>query len=296
MPIPDVVVLRIYCAQAFANELSELLLESGAAGVEHAAESDGPAASGQPENRFAHPTLVVHAEAPALEALEECARTWLRAADDQGEWRIVRHRLSSDWALKWTYDLEPVQLTPALQLVPVSPGTAPQAEPGQLFVETGIAFGYGEHPTTRLMATWLSTRCQGKRVLDFGTGTGVLAMASVCHGAEAAVGLDIDEGAISVARRSASLNELGDRCRFLTAPLESLEGDFGVVVANVDVRTLCEHAEPLCRTLRTGGELALSGFLKGDNAQIVGHFARHGVNLTESASEDDWMLLSTQTH
>jgi ribosomal protein L11 methyltransferase len=200
------------------------------------------------------------------------------------------------WAVAWTEHLDPVQLTPALRVVPSSVPVAGRA-PGTLHLEPAFAFGFGEHATTRLAACWLEQRCAARpaaSVLDVGSGTGVLALVAASAGAARVLGVDTSEPAVIAARHNASQNGLAERCAFSSTPLAEVAGNFDLVVANIEAGVLHQLAPLIAAHLGPGTELALAGFIQEQVAGVIARFAAAGITLEASDSEDEWVLCSGQ--
>ena len=118
------------------------------------------------------------------------------------------------------------------------------------------------------------------RVLDVGTGSGVLALAAVALGAQSAVGFDLDPVAIEAAEQAARLNRLDERVSFFAGPIESLSADarpYPLVVANLLKREMLPIASPVARSVAPGGRLVLAGLLEEDVDEVVARFAREGL-------------------
>jgi ribosomal protein L11 methyltransferase len=198
------------------------------------------------------------------------------------------------WSLAWTEHLDVVQLTPNLRVVPSALPSAGRAA-GELYLEPAFAFGFGEHPSTRLAAIALERRCRREpspSVLDVGTGTGILALVAACSGAARVLGIDTSEAALAAARHNAAQNGLSERCLFADTPLAELGGTFDLVVANIEGRTLSELAPLLVARLGSGGELLLSGFIDEQVPALSERFGALGLELGSSADEGEWRLLS----
>jgi ribosomal protein L11 methyltransferase len=143
------------------------------------------------------------------------------------------------WDTAWTTALEPVRVSRTLVLAPSTAlhvGVLPEHV---VRLEPARAFGFGEHPTTRLAAAAVERACRSgaRTVLDVGTGTGVLALVASLRGARSVVGIDLDREAISVARRNLRMNAPPGQVRFTTLALRRLRSRFALVVANLDYRT-----------------------------------------------------------
>ncbi len=198
---------------------------------------------------------------------------------------------NDDWRLAWTHHLRPVQVTEHLRLVPSA--APPEPEPDALYLEPTLAFGFGEHATTRMALRWLERCAPGQRVLDFGCGTGVLALAAARFGAVSAVGVDIDGPSVEAATANARANRLSELCDFSSSRLSALGQDFGVVVANVDAITLAHAAGDLCARLCTPGYIAVTGLLEEQCQEVRAAFQRCGKALRTVESEAEWCLLAS---
>jgi len=195
-----------------------------------------------------------------------------------------------DWALLWTEHLRPVRLTPSLMLYPDASEVAPG--PGRLCLLPAFAFGFGEHVTTRLMATWLESRCRahpGSSVLDVGCGTGVLALVACLSGAGRVLGVDISEPAVQASRANAELNRLP--AQFQQGSAGGLSERFECVVANIEAGVLTAESAGIVRSVSETGELALAGFIDEQVPGLLERYRAAGVELRHQASEGDWCLL-----
>jgi ribosomal protein L11 methyltransferase len=162
-------------------------------------------------------------------------------------------------------------------------------------LEPAVAFGFGEHPTTRLAARAVERSCRRggvRTVLDFGSGSGVLAIVAVVTGAAKAVGLDVDARAVDAAKRNAALNGVASRCSFSKGRLSRVRTRFDLVVANVDRGTLLDHASRLAHAVGPGGTLLTTGFLRDDVPDLVRAFTTHGLRRSAVAYDGDWALLT----
>ena len=154
-----------------------------------------------------------------------------------------------------------------------------------------MGFGTGHHPTTRLCLRLLSTiEMQGRRVLDIGTGSGVLAMAAAFGGASDVLGLDVDQDAIEAARASARLNALPPVVQFQTGDLRAdSPAPADIVVANLSGGMLRLAAERLMALRRPGGTLVISGFDESEEAEVRAAFGP--LRLAERLEEATWLAL-----
>lgn len=186
---------------------------------------------------------------------------------------------ADDWAESWKQGLTRVVVGD----LAVSPPWL--AEPGDLVIEPGMAFGTGEHPTTRRCLEGVQRRAvAGGTCLDVGCGTGVLALAAARLGMEA-TGIDIDPEAARASADNAARNAL--QAAFSTTPLEAVEGRYDLVVANVYAEVLVQLAPDLRRL--TGGHLVLAGILADRADRVIAALAPMTVTLRQR--DEDWVCL-----
>ena len=155
----------------------------------------------------------------------------------------------------------------------------------------GLAFGTGEHPTTRLCLEWLDAELQpGAKVLDYGCGSGILAIAALQLGATYAWAVDVDRQALTATRENARLNEIDDPL-WIGKPedLSAVEAD--LVMANILAGTLKSLTEVFYRSMKTGGRLVLSGILESQSEEVRRHCGHRFGPFVEKHS-DGWVLLS----
>lgn len=196
-----------------------------------------------------------------------------------------------EWERSWMDNFQPMRFGKRLWIVP-SWHEAPEPDAVNLLLDPGLAFGTGTHPTTSLCLQWLDGEpVAGLQVLDFGCGSGILAIAALLLGAERAVGTDIDVQALEASRENANRNGL-DPARFplyLPADLPAEPAD--VVVANILAGPLVGLAEQITRLTRIGGRLALSGIL-AEQAEDVRAAYAGCFDLEPTATLDGWVRIS----
>lgn len=194
-----------------------------------------------------------------------------------------------DWVRETQSQFGPFQVSSRLWVVPSWAAPPPHALIA-LRLDPGIAFGTGSHPTTRLCLRWLDAMVRGgEHVLDYGCGSGILAIAALKLGAARAVGVDIDPLALAASRENARLNQVA--AEFLDPA--QLPADFraDLLVANILARPLMLLAPVLVQALRPGGRLALAGILE-EQAEAVAEAYRPALVLTVAAAEENWVLLA----
>lgn len=193
-----------------------------------------------------------------------------------------------DWVRLTQAQFDPIQISERLWITP-SWHEAPDAGAVNLQLDPGLAFGTGSHPTTRLCLQWLDTELTGgESVLDYGCGSGILAIAALKLGAGSAVGVDIDEQAVRASRDNAAQNQ-ADAAFYL--PDELPEGQFDVVVANILANPLRLLGEMLAARTKQGGRIVLSGLLD-DQVEELGGIYGEWFDLAPARIEEGWACLS----
>lgn len=193
-----------------------------------------------------------------------------------------------DWVRATQAQFHPIRITPRLWIVP-SWRTPP--DPGALNVvlDPGVAFGTGNHPTTRLCLRWLERVIRGgESVIDYGCGSGILAIAAMRLGAGSAAGIDIDEQALVAARGNALQNRV--HVEFRTAA-DRAGRAADIVVANILAHPLIVLAPALAQLAAPRGRIALSGILAAQAAEVAAAYGTWFDMATES-DEEDWVLLA----
>ncbi|MBU3058178.1 50S ribosomal protein L11 methyltransferase [Pseudomonas indica] len=196
-----------------------------------------------------------------------------------------------DWERSWMDNFQPMRFGRRLWIVP-SWHAAPEPDAVNLLLDPGLAFGTGTHPTTALCLEWLDGQdLTGRQLLDFGCGSGILAIAALLLGAERAVGTDIDPQALEASRDNAERNGIAP-ARFPLYLPEALPAEQAdVVVANILAGPLVSLAPQITRLVRPGGLLALSGVL-AEQADEVRAAYQDAFELDPTAEKDGWVRIS----
>jgi ribosomal protein L11 methyltransferase len=165
-----------------------------------------------------------------------------------------------------------------------------------LRLDPGLAFGTGRHPTTRLCLEWLASRdLGGARLLDFGCGSGILALAACALGAGEVVAVDHDPQALLATRENAAYNHVTSEQLIVQEPTEiAVGGGFDVIVANILANPLLELAAEFVALLRPGASLVLSGILADQTDQVVDGYP--GIRFDAPVQDGDWLRLSGVKH
>jgi len=289
--------ISLQLAEREAEALSDALLESGAISVTI---EDAQAGTPQEIARYAEPEW----DAPAawrlsrveiLLAQDADADEMLRAAARSAGVEVLpllkRESVADlDWVRRCQGQFAPLRIGARLWIVP-SWHLAP-ADPACVVVhlDPGLAFGTGAHPSTRLILTWLEqaiARNETARVLDYGCGSGILAIAAGKLGAAQVDAVDTDPQAIVATRDNAQRNGVALRALLPDALPDS---EYDIVVANILANPLVALAPRLTAFTRRGGRLALAGVLAAQAETVIDAY-RPAFDAEIAATEDGWALL-----
>jgi len=195
-----------------------------------------------------------------------------------------------DWVRLTQSQFAPVEITPEFWIVPTW-NEPPAAARRFIRLDPGLAFGTGTHPTTRMCLRWIARHdLSGQRVLDYGCGSGILAIGAAMHGALQVDGVDIDEAAVTATRLNAEANHVR-----LQAGLPDLaQGQYHTVLANILATPLKVLAPLLCSHVQPGGALVLAGILERQADELKQAYAPH-VRLDVADTEDGWVLMTART-
>ena len=204
---------------------------------------------------------------------------------------------AQDWNEQWARSVKPIRIGRHILIRPSWERAG--SEPGdvELILDPKQAFGTGHHATTALLLEWLEELIRGgERVLDVGTGSGILAMAALRLGAKTALGVDCDPVAIECALEYAAVNKFGPELELRVTMLEAVEPvPVDLVLANLDRNTLLESARFFEPFLKQGARLLVSGILPEDRSDIAAVFAAVGGSVAGSKERDGWLALEMRT-
>lgn len=193
-----------------------------------------------------------------------------------------------DWVRLTQAQFDPIQISDRLWITP-SWHDAPDENAVNLQLDPGLAFGTGSHPTTRLCLQWLDAQLKGgESVLDYGCGSGILAIAALKLGAGSAVGVDIDEQAIRASKANADQNNV--QAQFYL-PDAVPEGQFDVVVANILANPLRMLGEMLAGRTKSGGRIILSGLLD-EQVEELSEIYGQWFDIEPAEIDEGWARLS----
>ncbi len=195
-----------------------------------------------------------------------------------------------DWIRAWMDDYKPMQFGHRLWVCPkhLAP---PDPDAVNLMLDPGLAFGTGTHPTTALCLQWLDgADVKDKTVLDFGCGSGVLAIAALLLGARHCDGVDIDPQALEATRDNAEANQVSDKLAVML-PEKLAPQQYDIVIANILAGPLVELAPKLMEHLKPGGHIVLSGILQTQAAEILTAYSPW-CTLEPVTVKEDWIRVN----
>jgi ribosomal protein L11 methyltransferase len=287
--------LNLLCPEARVDVLSEALdaldalsvsVEDADAETEHEQALFGEPGMPPPKDGWQRSKMV------ALFAKEEQAQeaAVLLAAQDFFESCQILSIAAvpdQDWVRLTQSQFAPVEITPEFWIVPT--WHEPPAQAREVIrLDPGLAFGTGTHPTTRMCLRWIAThKVTSQRVLDYGCGSGILAIGAAKFGASHIDAVDIDEAAVT----STELNAQANGVQLNAGLPELAQGTYNTVLANILATPLKVLAPLLCSHVHAGGHLVLAGILERQEEELIQAYAPH-ITLKVVDREDGWILMT----
>jgi len=192
-----------------------------------------------------------------------------------------------DWVRATQAQFDPIRITDQLWIVPTW-HTAPNADAINIVLDPGLAFGTGSHPTTHLCLAWLAEQSDMSTVLDYGCGSGILAIAAKKLGAKQVTGVDIDPQAIIASQYNAQNNHVEIAFYDSNAYLHET---YDIVVANILSSALMVLAPIIAKSCKIGGKIALSGILDSQQDTLIKQYSEW-FEMDNPKTHDGWVLLT----
>jgi ribosomal protein L11 methyltransferase len=296
--------LTVDCAMAMADTFASTLLEQGALGLE-TEDDETRAVPGKAARLTGRAALIAtFSRVPGLEAkvgarLGQIVTHVQKAKDTTLTWADL---WPEDWNAIFMSHWKPFRLRRRVWIVPswerdrfVVERVGPGRQPLVLHLDPGMAFGTGQHETTQLcteaVERHLDDKGPIKRLLDVGTGTGILALVALRLGAKTAKGTDIDPVAVKAALDNARDNGVGAHFSANDDAPDHEGAVFDVVVANILAGTLIELVRPIVGAVAPGGELWLSGVLAEQERAVLDAYLAAGMVHRGTAHKNDWVRI-----
>ncbi|CNI45007.1 50S ribosomal protein L11 methyltransferase [Yersinia pekkanenii] len=275
-----------------AESLGDALIESGAVSVTFQDTHDNPVFEPLPgETRLWGDTDVIGLYDAETDMVEVIAMLEYNPQLGNGFIHKIEQLEDKDWEREWMDNFHPMRFGERLWICP-SWRDVPDPTAVNVMLDPGLAFGTGTHPTTALCLQWLDgLDLEGKTIIDFGCGSGILAIAALKLGAKHAIGIDIDPQAIQASRDNAQRNGVSERLALYLAKDQPADLSADVVVANILAGPLRELA-PLISVLPVaGGHLGLSGVL-ATQAEGVAQAYEEKFTLDPVAEKEEWCRIT----
>lgn len=286
------VQIRLNSTNKQAEEISDFLTEIGAVSVTFMDSQDTPIFEPLPgETRLWGNTDVVglfDAETDMKAIVEALIISTLVTPDFSHKIEQIEDK---DWEREWMDNFHPMQFGKRLWICP-SWREAPDPNAVNVMLDPGLAFGTGTHPTTSLCLQWLDgLDLEGKTVIDFGCGSGILAIAALKLGAKQAIGIDIDPQAILASQNNAEANGVSERLQLFLAKDQPKDLQADVVVANILAGPLKELAPNIITLVKSKGNLGLSGILATQAESVCEAYTNH-FNLDPVVEKEEWCRIT----
>ena len=282
--------LRVEAPPSIGEGVSNFLIELGSPGV---IQDTFPGTKGPKKESI----LAYFPNSLSFSSLKKKIRDYFSSVSPSRKplvfrWKVLREE---NWAEKWKTNFKPLHATRRIVIKP--PWEEYREKKGEIVIviDPGMAFGTGTHPTTQMclqaMEELMPSFPRPPSILDFGTGSGILAIAAQKLGAVRIWAVDSDPVAVRCARENAVANRLGSRIEFQTGSAEGRQSRFGMVVANLLPQELLKTAALLSRRVSSRGFLVASGILRGQKKEIAAAFSEKGMTVVSSREKKGWVCL-----
>lgn len=285
--------ISVHTSQNHAEQVEETLLQFGACSVTLKDAADEPILEPAPGETPVWQNIVATGLFEATDKQAQLISNIQTTVED--EQCTISSEILEDqnWTRSWMEHYQAMQFGERLWVCPwhIEP---PEPEAVNLRLDPGLAFGTGTHPTTSLCLRWLDQNIQQpKNLLDFGCGSGILAIAALLLGLEQADGVDIDPQALEASLANAKANQVEERLRLFSSKQFSAEHgqqQYEIVVANILSGPLVELAPVLAEHTQVGGDIVLSGILKEQADSVIEAYTPY-FKMDAPIFEEDWTML-----
>jgi ribosomal protein L11 methyltransferase len=203
--------------------------------------------------------------------------------------------IGQDWGEEWKKYFKPLRVSKNIVIKPTWERYTPAGRDIVVEIDPGMAFGTGQHPSTRMCLEAIEDvllkdrTIRGWRVLDVGTGTGILGISCAKLGAERVVCVDNDKKAAEIARENVLINHVEDRVEVINRDVNTLRGPFDLIVANLTAKILIKHHSHLMSLIENVGYLVISGIIDQNRSDIESHFLAGEFTIHHVITEKEWV-------
>jgi len=245
-----------------------------------------------------HITIFISGNSSTTE--EQIAEAMNRLKNDNliESFRIEKELLEDkNWNEIWEKSREVIRVSDRIVIKPTFKEYSAKSDEIVLTIDPKMSFGTGEHQTTKLILRLMEKYVTKElKVLDVGSGTGILAIAAVKLGASKAIAVDFDEICLDNCKENCVLNEVSDSVEIITGEIDEVkEKDFDLILANIQKNVLIEIAEKINTKLKPKGVAILSGLLESDKITIEKKYHALGLRTTHIETLDEWIAIAFQT-
>ncbi len=200
-----------------------------------------------------------------------------------------------NWNKEWEKTINPIEVGKRLVIKPSWREYENKDNKIIIQIDPKMSFGTGYHESTRLTLQLLEKYIKtGYKVLDIGTGTGILAIAAIKLGAIYAIGIDNDEWALENAIENILANKLQDQIRISNHSLSNIDENFDLITANIMLTTIIEMLPEIEKKIKQEGIILFSGLLLEDEEKFIEAIKKHKIKILEKVSENEWLALAAQ--
>ncbi|MCE5265213.1 MAG: 50S ribosomal protein L11 methyltransferase [Deltaproteobacteria bacterium] len=295
----DWLKVELFAPMEMIDALTNFVTEIGAQGsfqesLEPQSQNDFPAsASGEVLKAFLPCDVRLKQRLAALQTyIDSLAQIFPELEKPHFRTEIIH---DPDWGEAWKKYFKPLRVSRNIVIKPTWERFSPTGRDIVIEIDPGMAFGTGQHPSTRMCLEaieeiLLRDRTVDRwRVLDVGTGTGILGIACAKLDAEEVLCVDIDQKAVEVATENARINQVDDRVQIRYCDVTTLTGPFHLIVANITAKILIKLRSHLIRLLRPGGYLVISGIIEQNKPDIEAHFPGDSFPVHRLITEKEWL-------
>lgn len=278
-----------------ADQLEDLLMEMGAEAVSMEDAADQPLYEPDPGTTPLWSQTVVTGLFQSDQDIDQLCTDVRNAWHQQTQQSLTDIDVTlvedKDWERACMDDFHPLQFGKRLWIVP-SWHEAPDPDAANLMLDPGLAFGTGTHPTTALCLEWLDGQdVNGKRITDYGCGSGILGLAALLLGASHVVGVDTDPQALEASRENARRNDVDEARLDLYLPENEPDTKTDVMLANILAQPLIGLASHLAALTKLGGDLVLSGILSNQAREVMAAYEPWFI-MDEPEQREEWIRLT----